>query len=365
LNFPLLPFLVVLFTFAILSGGCALTRERSGARTPAAKGKPILFVLNKSDASVSAMDPYGGEELYRLAVGDGPHEAAPSPDGSTVVVCNYGERSPGSSLSIIDVSKREVVATIDLEFHRPHGILFLDDTRFVVTAEAEKKLLLIDLETRTVLRAIDTEQEISHMVSLSQDHRRAFVANIRSGSVSVIDLEAGRLEKVIETGAGAEGIATRPAGTGDVRQVWVTNRSADTVSILDSETLELVGEIPCASFPIRIQFTPDGDRALVSCARSGELVVFDVNRRVEIERIAMNEPSIDPTEREKRLFGNTLGEGPVPVGILVEPGGERAYVANTNADIVTVIDLETYGVVRRLVAGKEPDGLAWVVTGVQ
>lgn len=356
MNLCLFPLLAALLVLAILGGGCALTRDSS-----AAKGQPILFVLNKSEASVSAMDPYTGEELYRLSVGAGPHEAATSPDGRTVVVCNYGERTPGSSLSIIDVAERAVVATIDLEYHRPHGILFLDDTRFVVTAEAEKKLLVVDRAALAVVRAIDTDQDTSHMVSLTVDHGRAFVANIRSGSVSVIDLEKGRLVKVIETGDGAEGIATRPGGG----EVWVTNRGADTVSIIDADSLEVVGELPCASFPIRIQFTPDGDRALVSCAQSGDLAIFDANGREEIERIAMTEPSVDPTEREMRLFGSALGEGPVPVGILIEPGGARAYIANTNADIVTVIDLSTYAVVRRLVAGKEPDGLTWVTNGLR
>ena len=36
-----------------------------------------------------------------------------------------------------------------------------------------------------------------------------------------------------------------------------------------------------------------------------------------------------------------------------------AFVANTNADIVTVIDLKTWEIVDRLTAGKEPDGLGY------
>ena len=321
MNLPLLPFLVVLFTFAILSGGCALTRERSGARTPAAKGKPILFVLNKSDASVSAMDPYGGEELYRLAVGDGPHEAAPSPDGSTVVVCNYGERSPGSSLSIIDVSKRAVVATIDLEFHRPHGILFLDDTRFVVTAEAEKKLLLIDLETRTVLRAIDTEQEISHMVAVTLDGSRAFVANIRSGSVTVIDLDDGKKLKDIVTGAGAEGIAITPDG----KEIWVGNRGSESLTIIDSITLEIIAEIPCKGLPIRVAVTPDGRNVLVSCADTGEVALFDTKLRKELRRAKLDLSTVP--DAATRLFGDRFGDSPVPVGLVISRDGGTAWVA--------------------------------------
>jgi hypothetical protein len=35
----------------------------------------------------------------------------------------------------------------------------------------------------------------------------------------------------------------------------------------------------------------------------------------------------------------------------------QAFVANTNADVVIVIDLKTWQIVDRLTAGNEPDGL--------
>jgi len=49
----------------------------------------------------------------------------------------------------------------------------------------------------------------------------------------------------------------------------------------------------------------------------------------------------------------------VPVGILIVPTLSRAFVANTNADTVTVIDLKSWQIVDRLIAGKEPDGLGY------
>jgi DNA-binding beta-propeller fold protein YncE len=36
-----------------------------------------------------------------------------------------------------------------------------------------------------------------------------------------------------------------------------------------------------------------------------------------------------------------------------------AFVANTNADTITVIDLESLKIVDRLKAGREPDGLGY------
>ena len=55
----------------------------------------------------------------------------------------------------------------------------------------------------------------------------------------------------------------------------------------------------------------------------------------------------------------SLGDGPVPVGILMPDPLSVAFVANTNADTVTMIDLETLQIVGRLKAGREPDGLGY------
>ena len=63
--------------------------------------------------------------------------------------------------------------------------------------------------------------------------------------------------------------------------------------------------------------------------------------------------------KDERLFGSQFEDSPVPVGIVVHPDGHRAYVANTNADVVSVLDLTEWKLVDRLVAGKEPDGMAW------
>lgn len=316
-----------------------------------------LIVLNKSDDNVSLIEPTTGRVYATIPVGDAPHEAATSPDGKTVVVCNYGPRgAPGHTLSIIDLPTQQVIRTIDLvKYHRPHGVQFFPDgKRIVVTSEEAKKLLIVDIESANVDAAIDTDQDISHMVAMTHDQRLAFVANISSGSASVIDLTTQSLKKVIHTGEQAEGIAAHPTRN----EVWVSNRRGDTINIIDTTTLEIIQEMPCGEVPIRVAFTPDGSKALVSCAQSADVAIFDAESRKLIDRVPME---IDPKEvtTEGRLFGKRFGDSPVPIGILIEPTGKLAYVANTNADIITVIDIAAAKVVDRLIAGREPDGLAW------
>lgn len=320
--------------------------------------KGALVVLNKSDANITLHDPTSGDVLATLDVGAGPHEAATSPDGSRVVVCNYGERTPGTTLTVIDASERKVLRTIDLlEYQRPHGIVFLPDgKRVLVTAEVEKKLLVVNISLGKVESAIDTDQELSHMVAVAPDGKHAYVSNIGSGSISVLDLVAHETIDVVETGAGAEGIAVQPK-TG---AIWVTNRSANTVSVIDPVTHLIRKQIETGTFPIRVGFTPDGTRALVSCAKDDAVQIYDSASFELVATVSMTAPSVEDAERAGRLFGTESEAQAMPIGILVEPSGKLAFIANTMADIVTVIDIPSARVLRRISTGRQPDGMTWV-----
>jgi YVTN family beta-propeller protein len=313
-----------------------------------------LIVLNKAEASASLIDLASGEEIARVETGIGPHEVAVSPDGRTAVVGNYGEAAGGNSLTVIDVESATAIKTISLgEYSRPHGIEYMaDGARVAVTVEANKALIVVDVASGEVLQAIDTDQEVSHMVALTPDAKRAFVANIGSGSMTAIDLEKGERIANVPTGKGAEGICVTPDG----RHVWVSNRDADTVSVIDSESLEVVKTLPSAEVPIRAKATPDGKWVLVTNADSGELAVFDASTMSEHRRFRIE---ISADETSGRGFGGQGGESSVPIGVLIAPDSKRAYVAHANAHVVSVIDLETFEVVDYLRAGRVPDGLGY------
>jgi YVTN family beta-propeller protein len=312
-----------------------------------------LIVLNKSDDTADLIHLETGKSMATLPTGDGPHEVAVSPDGAYAVVTNYGRASwPGNSLTLIDIAHKKVAKIIDLDSKAPHGIEFISNDQVLVTCEGSKKLVQVNITTGQTEKAIDTGQEVSHMLAYAPDMGRAFVANIRSNSVSVIDLKTDTLEKIIETGEGAEGIAL----SADGKSVWVSNRGEDTISIIDCASLEITQELTSEKFPIRVKTTTDGKYALVSNAQSGTVTVFDTSSKALIKTISMEASALE--KENTRLFQD-FNDSPVPVGILVHPANTHAFVANTNADIITVIDLESLEITGRLTAGKEPDGLGY------
>ena len=309
----------------------------------------LLVVLNKSDHEAVLVDPATFKTVTKVATGHGPHEAAVSPDGRRAFVCNYGmtgvfregERrdEPGNTLSVVDLERRAVVDTFALgEFTKPHGIAVSRDGRLLwVTCEGAQAVLELDAASGKVLKSWKTGQDVSHMLVATPDERKLYVANIRSGSATVIDRGTDSVQTVV-TGEGAEGIDVTPDG----KEVWVTNRAANTVSVIATATDSVVASFESGgTMPIRVKFTPDGKEAWISNARSNAMTVFDVATRKLLATVAV---------------------GAVPIGIQMSPDGKRAFVANTNDDQITVLDVKGRKVVGTFTTGNEPDGMAWART---
>jgi DNA-binding beta-propeller fold protein YncE len=320
-----------------------------------AQGTGTLIVVNKSEATASLIDVARGTTYATLPTGEAPHEISVSPDGRWAVVSNYGsEAAPGNTLTVLDVQEARPSETIHLGAHRrPHGIAWLPDGKHVVvTAEADSALLLVSVEAGEVEAAIPVRQAISHMVALSRDGTRAYVSSIGSGTVTMVDLVGKVPVWTTRVAAGAEGIEVSPDG----REVWVACRAANAVSVLDAQTLEALQTLSSEEYPIRVKFTPDGRLALVSNARSSELRIFDAAKRDEVATIKMK-------VGRAQLRGVNRAEGyinaTVPIGIVVSPDGRTAFVANSGVDIVSMVDLKKRGVVGYLLAGREPDGMAY------
>lgn len=300
-----------------------------------------LLVMNKSDDTVTLLGLHTGEPIVTLPTGTEPHEGAVSTDGQIAVIANTDYQSDsGHTLTVIDVPGREVIDTIDLGYGNPHGIQFLpgDGRRVIVTVEGSEAIAIVDVTEGRVTQAIPTPGHPCHMVAAAPGGARAYATSIRRGTLVVLDLEKGEMTGAIETGEGAEGFALSPDGT----ELWVGNRAADTISIVDTKTLEVAHTLPCEGFPIRVAFAMDGTRVLVSNATAGLVRVFDAEARAELGTIAMPPDS-------------------APIGILVAPDDRHAFVANTRANTVAVIDVEARTLVTTLSAGNTPDGMAWSI----
>ncbi len=314
-----------------------------------------LLVGNKAEATVSLIDISSGEVKRTAATGIGPHEIAVSGDGKLAVVANYGAETLGNTLTVIEMPQGEAVGTIDLGKHtRPHGLVFLPDSRhLLVTTEGTKSVLKVDVYLGTVVQRIPTGQRVSHMLAYHPSGQRAFVSNLGSASVSLLDIKNGDLLAFKGSGAGAEGIAL----SGDGRNLWVTNREEGSVSLFDGQHLTLRDKVEVAGFPIRAELTPDDRFLLVISAKSATLTVIDNQTLTLIKQIDINLSQSE--QAADTLFADKMAGSSVPIGVEIAPDGNRAWIAHAGVDRVQEIDLQSWETLRIFATGREPDGMAY------
>ncbi len=302
-----------------------------------------VVVVNQQSDSVTLIDLKTMTAYRHVAVVGGPHEAAVSPDGRRVVVTNYNKAGVGQQkvLSVLALPSGDTIKTIDLgEYRAPHDVRWVDGERVVVTSEANQALLLVHVDTGAIERVFKTDAGVSHMLALSADRTRLYCSNLRDGSVSAFDFASGRKLKDIKTGAESEGVGVTPDG----RWVWAGNRAADTISIIDTRSLEVVKHLPSPGFPYRVQFTPDGKYALVPHANASSLVLGDV----ATQTIAKSIP-----------LGMTKVDKPSTAGVFPHPDNRHAFVTVRNDNSMLVLDLISGETLGRVEVQQSPDGVTY------
>jgi len=303
-----------------------------------------VLVVNQESDTVTLIDLATMEAYRHVAVVGGPHEVAVSPDGTRAVVTNYYKRGgePQKTLSLISLPDGDTIKTIDLgEFSRPHDVQWVNCKQVVCTVEANKALLLVNVESGEIERVFETGKDGSHMLSLSTDHKRLYSSNMSGGgSVSVFDFQSGEKITDIDTGKECEGVGVSPDG----RWVWAGNRAEDTVSIIDTQSFQIVKTLESPGFPYRVEFTPNGRYALVPNADAGTLMVGDVAGQSVIRHIPL---------------GLTRIEQPSTAGVFPHPDNIHAFVTVRNDNSMLLVNIETGETLGRVEVQSSPDGVAW------
>jgi YVTN family beta-propeller protein len=301
---------------------------------------PALLVLDKEDNMLSIIDPATLKTVARVSTGEGPHEITASDDGKLAFVANYGGRTPGNTISVIDLVAQKEPHRVDLgALRRPHGITFADG-KVWFTAEQNRLVARYDPATNQIDWLLGVGQNGTHMLVFSRDHSLLFTSNIGSDSITMLQRGSdpgGWSATNIAVGKGPEGADISPDG----REFWAANSGDGTISIIDVATKK-VAQTPDVhtNHSNRLKFSLDGRLVLVSDPGSNALVVLDAASRKEIKRINV---------------------GRQPEGILMAPDGTRAYVAVAGEKTVVVLNLKTLEGSARIPTGNGPDGMAWAM----
>jgi YVTN family beta-propeller protein len=309
------------------SAALRLPSRADSAATQAAALRPI-FVLNSLDASISVIDPRTYTEIRRLPTGKEPHHLYLTPDEKSLIVAN----ALADSLTLIDPVTAEIQRTI-VGIADPYHLRFSPDMRWFVTAsnrldridiyrwlpaDAAQPLklasrvavaktpshLMIDSRSTTVYASLQDSDELVAIdlatqaqrwkipvgkmpadLFLTHDDKTLLVALTGDEFVAAYDVSgpAPRLLKRIRTAAGAHAFRAR----GDGRRVLVSNRVANSISLIDLPSLEVVDTYPGPGGPDCMDMLADGKTLLITSRWARKLTVIDTEKKAVVRQVAV------------------------------------------------------------------------------
>jgi len=300
--------LTVLTLFGLVTSAYAQTSVPMDS-----KAEPKLAViLNSGEATVSLIDMPSRKVIKAVPVGKEPHHLMMTPDQKTLLIANAagndvvlmnpttGEltgRIPdiidpyqigyspnhkwfvanGNRLDRVDVyhaqgADLKLAKSIKLG-KTPSHVAFTADSKIAfITLQDSNELAAIDLDTQTVIWKMTTGK-VPAGVWMTPGDQYLLVGITGEDNVQVIDWKNRKEVKRIFTGKGAHNF--RPLG--DKKHVFVSNRIASTISMINMQTLEKTGDITgLPAGPDDMEITPDGKTMWVTLRFSKKVGVIDI-----------------------------------------------------------------------------------------
>lgn len=274
----------------------------------------IAIVLNSNDDGMSIIDTRTYREIKRVPIGKEPHHLIPTPDNRLVVVGN----AMSSDLVFLDPPTGDIVRRVpripdpyhlgfspdqqwfvitgnrldrvDLYRHQagdislarkialpktPSHMAFSDDSKTVyVTLQESDQVAAIDLPTQQTRWLASTGRQPAG-IWITPDGQNVLVGVMGADYVDVLAAADGRSVKRIVTGKGAHNFLPR----GDGRHLFITNRVANTVSVIDQTTLTMVESFPVPGGPDCMELTRDGAELWVTSRWANRVTVIDLDTK--------------------------------------------------------------------------------------
>ncbi len=278
-----------------------------------AKAWTPVFVLNSLDSTVSVIDPRDWHLIKTIATGKEPHHLYLTPDERSMIVANAG----GDSLTFVDPKtaeiQRVVKGTLD-----PYQLRFSPDMKWFVTLanrlnhvdiyrwdgqaltlvkrvptgktpshlwidsksttiyasmQDSDELVSVDLATQTLKWRVKTGSTPADVFGTADD-KSLLVALTGGQEVQVYDItqSPAPLIKTIATGKGAHSFRA----LGDGQHVLVSNRAANTVSVIDLPSLTVERTFAAPGGPDDMEISVDRKTVYVSSRWIKKLSIIDL-----------------------------------------------------------------------------------------
>ncbi len=326
----------------ILSAAMSSSSSLS-AQSPERTDSGQLLVANKGAHTLGIVNAETGKQLTTIPEGGiTGHEVIASPDGQMAFVPIYGNSgvgkpgTDGRKIDVIDLRTHQVKSTIDFDHGvRPHCPMFgPKDGLLYVTTELNQSITIIDPKTLKIVGSIPTGQPESHMLTISRDGSRGYTANVGPGTVSVLDMQARKVLKVIPISKNTQRISVSPDGS----MVFTSDQTSPRLAVIDTASNTVKTWVPLPGTGYGTAPTSDGRWLIVAVPPVNKVAVIDLQTMKVVHTIDV--PSS-------------------PQEVLVRPDDKVAYVSCDHSNQVAEIGIGDWKVDKLIDTGKGADGLAW------
>jgi YVTN family beta-propeller protein len=313
----------------------------------------LVFVTNEDSGTITLIDTESRSVVDTVHVGNRPRGVKVTADGARVLVALSGS---------------------------PKGGPNVDEASLPAPDRTADGIGVVDVAKRQLLRVLPSGPDPE---AFDLADGKLFISNEDTARASIVRERDGHLEASLPVGAEPEGVTVSPDG----RFVYVTSESDAEVDIIDVQRRLLVARVKVGERPRAVAFLPNGSRAYVTNELSGSISVINTATRHAEQTIALPHPSGEAPPKpmgiviapdaehayvttgraggviELELRGNSVARtlsnvGARPWGIDISSDGKWLYVANGPSNDVAVIDREAWQVAQRIPVGRSPWGVA-------
>ena len=166
---------------------------------------------------------------------------------------------------------------------------------------------------------------------------RIFVSNEKGDSVSVIDTQTNQVIKTIAVGKRPRGVGLAPDGSA----VYVAISGENHIAVIDPNSLEVKGQFPSGDDPEAFAVHKNGN-IYVSNENDAKASVYDPHTGKLIAEIEV---------------------GIEPEGVAISPDGTRAIVTSESTNMLHIIAIPEHTVINSILVGARPRSATFSADG--
>ncbi|MDD2877023.1 MAG: YncE family protein [Acidiphilium sp.] len=221
-----------------------------------------LLVCDATGNAIFFLDPVTGRELGHKLIPD-PYQLWFSPDGRYLTVnCLRLNHVDVYHAATLTLAHRFKVGSM------PSHLSYTPDSKTVFSSMQDSgTLVALDLTTMTERWHTPIGKTPAGVM---WHDGVVLVAIMGSDHVAVIDPAGGKLLRTVMTDKGPHNLFLTP----DRQHIYVSNRVAGSLSVLDAKSLNVVKQIPMPGGPDDLCFAPDG-KLWIALRFSSQVAVYD------------------------------------------------------------------------------------------